>query len=128
MTETESEIRRFFGSYTACYNRLDARCAAAHHADPSFVANRGQVVRINADTMFDYFDAVFSENAAEGEHVWEVAALDMNQMAPNGAVVTVDWIARRPDGSILWTSRATYMLADDGTGWSIWGDIVHTES
>ena len=47
MTETESAIREFFDSYNDCYNRLDTPGAAAHHGTPSFVVNRGEVVRID---------------------------------------------------------------------------------
>lgn len=120
------EFRRFFDSYADCYDRLDSACAAAHHGTPSFVVNRGEIVRVDAESILDYFDSVFSENATAGDHDWEVADLDVRRLASNGAVATVGWIARRPDGSTLWTSRATYMLADDGEGWSIWGDIVHS--
>ena len=67
-----------------------------------------------------------SGNAAEGEHIWEIARLDLQQPAPNGAIVTVHWIARRPEGTILWDFLDSYIVADDGTGWSILGDIVHS--
>ena len=90
------------------------------------VVHLNRTVHLNDDTKLDYFNSVFSENAAESEHVWEVAEFTMNQLASNGAIVTVRWIARRPDGSILWTSRASYMVADDGNGWLIWGNMVHT--
>ena len=125
MTDTISAIRRFFDSYKDCYDRLDATGAAAHHATPSFVVNRGDVVVIEADSVASYFDSVFAENGAEGEHFWEIAEFDAVELASNGAIVTVRWIAKRPDGSPLWRSRASYMVADDGEGWLIWGNMVH---
>jgi hypothetical protein len=126
MTEAESAIRQFFDSYGDSYDRLDAVGAAAHHGTPSFIVHRGEVIHMNDDTKVDYFRSVFSENAAEGEHFWEIADLKIDQLAPNGAVVELHWIARRPNGSILWVSRPTYMVADAGTGWLIWGDIARS--
>ena len=126
MTKVETEIRMFIESYGDSYDRLDAEAAAAHHGTPSFIVHRGEIVHMNDDTKVDYFRSVFSENAAEGEHFWEIAGLKIDQLAPNGAVVKVHWIARRPDESILWDSRPTYMVADDGNGWLIWGDIART--
>ena len=125
MPQQETDIRQFFETYRDCFNRLDGPSAADHYTAPSFVVKNGRVVRIDAETKVDYFNSLMSGNAAEGEHIWEIAGLDMQQAATNGAIVTVHWIARRPEGSILWDFLDSYIVADDGKGWSIMGDIVH---
>lgn len=125
MSVAELRIRELFNTYRDCFNRLDGRGAAAHYTTPSFVVKAGSVVRIDAQTKVGYFDSLVSGNASEGEHVWEIAGLDILQPAPNGAIVTVHWIARRPDRSILWDFLDSYIVADDGSGWLIQGDIVH---
>lgn len=126
MTETESTIRRMFNAYRDCFNRLDGPGAASHYAAPSFVVKNGGVVRFDSDTKNDYFASLMSGNAAEGDHVWEIAELAMNQLASNGAIVTVHWIARRPDGSVLWDFMDSYIVAEEAGGWLILGDIVHS--
>ena len=128
MNEAETTIRRMFEAYRDCFNRLDGPGASSHYAAPSFVVKNGGVVRIDLDTKNDYFDSLMARNAAEGDHVWEIAELEVNLPATNGGIVTVRWIARRPDGSVLWDFFDTYVVADDGQGqgWLILGDIVHS--
>lgn len=125
-TEAEAIIRRLFDAYRDCFNLLDAPGAGSHYAAPSFVVKNGGVVRIAPETKNDYFGSLMSGNATEDHHVWEVAELEVDQPAANGAIVTVRWIARRPDGAVLWDFRDTYIAADEGEGWLILGDIVHS--
>lgn len=75
------------------------------------------------ETKVPYHESILAENAAEGDHVWEMADLRIDQVAPNGAVARLHWIARRPDGSVLWEDRPAYVVADDGNGWRIWSNI-----
>ena len=56
-------------------------------------------------------------------HVWEMADIQVDQVAPNGVTAKLHWIARRPDGSVLWEDRPGYMVVDDGNGWLIRGNI-----
>lgn len=125
LLEAQAAIRQLFESYREVYDHLDPVAAANHHGTPSFIVHRGEIVHLNNDTAVNYFKDVFAANAVE-DHYWEIADLTIDMLAPNGAVVNVHWHARRPDGSILWDSRPTYMVANDGNGWLIWGDIART--
>ena len=42
-------------------------------------------------------------------------------------MITVRWIARRPDQSVLWGFRDSYLVADDDGRWKILGDVVHND-
>ena len=122
---THVAIRKLFESYMEAYDRLDPVAAANHHGTPSFIVHRGEIVQINTDTAVNYFKDVFAANAVE-KHYWEIVDLSIDLLARNGAVVKVHWHAKRPDGSLLWDSRPTYMVANDENGWLIWGDIART--
>jgi hypothetical protein len=123
MTETEAAIRDLFDAYLDCYNRLDAQGLADLHASPTVIIHRGEVLVLNDENKLSYHQAILAENAAEGEHLWELAASEIDLVAPNGASAKLHWIARRPDGSLLWEDRPAYMVADNGSGWLIWGNI-----
>ena len=71
--------------------------------------------------------SLMESNAAEGEHLWEIAHLQVTSPASNGAIATIRWVARRPDNSVLWEFEDTYVLGDSGGGWQILGDIVHDD-
>ena len=61
----------------------------------------------------------------EGDHKWEIAEFEVTRPAVNGAIVTVRWVARRPDDSSIWDFKDTYFLANTTHGWRILGDMVH---
>ena len=123
MTETENAIRKLFADYLDGYNRLDAAALSALHASPCVVVHRNEVLVLNDDNSLDWHKTLLAENDAEGDHVWEMADLQVDQVAPNGAVAKLHWIARRPDGTPLWEDRPTYVVADGGDGWLIWSNV-----
>ena len=123
MTDAEAAIRELFQAYLDFYNRLEPEALAALHATPSSIVHRGQVLIMDDETKVPYHKSILAENAAAGDHVWEMADLKIDQVAPNGAVAKLHWIARRPDGSVLWEDRPAYVVADDGNGWRIWSNI-----
>jgi len=121
----QPELRSFFDGYMDCFDRLDGTAAAVYYSAPSFVVKDGGITRFGPNEKSDYFSALMDSNTEVGEHVWEIAEFDVDLPAPNGAIATVRWIARRPDRSVIWDFEDTYVLGNDGAGWSILGDIVH---
>jgi hypothetical protein len=121
----QPELRSLFDGYMDCFDRLDGPAAAAYYSAPSFVVKNGAITRLGPDEKADYFSALMDSNAEAGEHVWEIADFNVDLPAPNGAIATIRWIARRPDRSVVWDFSDTYVLGDDGDGWRILGDIVH---
>ena len=123
MTDAEAGIREMFDTYLDCYNRLDARGLTALHAHPSHIIHRGEILVLTEDTNLPYHEKILAENAAAGEHVWELADMVLDEVAPNGAIAHLHWIARRPDGSLLWEDHPAYMVARNDDGWIILGNI-----
>ena len=124
----EPELRDLFERYKDCFDRLDGPAAAAYYSAPSFVVKNGGITRFGPDEKSDYFSALMDSNAEAGQHFWEIAEFKADQLASNGAIVSVRWIARRSDRSVLWDFWDTYVVGDEGQGWSILGDIVHDAS
>lgn len=119
------ELRDLFERYRDSFNRLDAESAASAYAAPAFVVKNGSIERFDADGKDGYFAGLMGLNARQGEHTWEIADFGVRTLAANGAVVTVRWICRRPDGSPIWDFGDTYVVARTGDEWQILGDIVH---
>jgi hypothetical protein len=112
-----------FEVYLDCYNRLDARGLPNLHATPCIIVHRGDVLVLDDENKVSYHEVILAENAAEGDHIWEMAELVVDPVAPNGATARLHWIARRPDGAILWEDRSAYVVAEAGNGWLIWSNI-----
>lgn len=118
-------IREFFDGYMECFDRLDGSAAAAYYSAPAFVVKNGGVTRFEAHEKVHYFSSLMESNAAADVDRWEIADFSVARPATNGAIATVRWIARGPDGSVIWDFEDTYVLGDSGNGWRILGDIVH---
>lgn len=121
-------IEALFNRYREAYDRLDAAAAAACFSPPSFVIGRGGIARFGTDDSEAYLAAVMETNAAEGELAWELADLHIVSPAANGAIAAVNWIARRPDRSVLWDFHVTYVVVEEEGRWAILGAIVHDEA
>jgi len=120
-----AELRRLFDGYMDCFDRLDGPGAASYYSAPSFVVKDGGVTRFDPDEKVGYFSTLMENNAEAGEHVWEIAEFKVDRLASNGAIVSVRWIARRPDRFVIWDFWDTYVVGDEGDGWRILGDIIH---
>jgi hypothetical protein len=46
-------------------------------------------------------------------------------LGSDATLVTVRWIARRPNQSLLWDFLDSYLLALEDGQWRILGDVVH---
>jgi hypothetical protein len=51
--------------------------------------------------------------------------LKLHQLGSDAALLTVRWIARRPDQSLQWDVLDSYLLALEERQWRILGDVVH---
>jgi hypothetical protein len=118
-------LKQFFDGYMRSFDLLDGDSAASHYSVPSFVVKNGDINKIDEAEMSGYFSDLMTSNAEAGEHGWEIAEFDVARLAANGAIVTIRWVARRPDHSVIWDFWDTYVVGDDGDGWRILGDIVH---
>ena len=122
---TSSELRQLFDGYMECFGRLDGSAAAAYYAAPAFVVKNGDVIRFGSEEKVEYFSSLMEANASAGPHRWEFADFTVATPSINGAIVTVHWVARRSNDSVLWDFEDTYVLGNEGEGWFILGDIVH---
>jgi hypothetical protein len=51
--------------------------------------------------------------------------MDMHLLGRDAAMITVRWIAHRPDRSVLWDFLDSYLVAIEDGRWRILGDVVH---
>lgn len=87
----------------------------------------GQVLRHNDDAAKRrYFAELLASNNQEGPHTWSIGDLKLQRLGSDATLVTVRWIARRPDQSLLWDFLDSYLLALEDGQWRILGDVVHT--
>ena len=74
-------------------------------------------MRRNGDT----FAELLASNNQEGSHTWSIGDLKLQRLGSDATLVTVRWIARRPDQSLLWDFLDSYLLALEDGQWRILG-------
>jgi len=68
-----------------------------------------------------YFAELLASNNQEGPHTWSIGDLKLQRLGFDATLVTVGWIARRPDQSLLWDFLDSYLLALEDGQWRILG-------
>jgi hypothetical protein len=116
----------FLRWYQRAWNGLDLDRILAAYATPCFVVKGGCVLH-HADPAAKarYFTELLDGNRRQGPHRWDLGDLEERPLGGDGALVTVCWTCRRPDGSTIWEFLDSYLLAADRGRWWIIGDAVH---
>ena len=118
--------RNFIAAYLAAWNEEDVDRIADSYATPSFVVKGGQVLRqLDEVAKQGYFANLIADNAREGPHTWEIGGLDERRLGKNAALITVRWVARRPDHTMIWDFLDSYLISARDGRWHILGDVVH---
>jgi len=100
----------------------------AAYATPCFVVKGGRVLHhTDPAAKARYFGDLRDGNRRQGPHRWDLGDLEERPLGGDGALVTVCWTCRRPDGSTIWEFLDSYLLATERGRWWIVGDVVHQE-
>jgi hypothetical protein len=118
----------FLGWYQRAWNDLDLDRILAAYATRCFVVKGGRVLHHRDDAAkARYFADLLDGNRRQGPHRWDLSDLEQRPLGRDGALVTVSWTCRRPDGSAIWEFLDSYLLAGERGRWWIVGDVVHEE-
>jgi hypothetical protein len=118
----------FLRWYQRAWNDLDLDRILDAYATPCFVVKGGRVLHHQDDAAkARYFGELLDGNRRQGPHRWDLGDLEQRPLGRDGALVTVCWTCRRPDGSAIWEFLDSYLLASERGRWWIVGDVVHEE-
>jgi ketosteroid isomerase-like protein len=97
--------------YMAAWNSGDLTAIVDAYTTPCFVVKGGRVLRHNDEAAKRrYFEELLSSNQDQGPHIWSIGDLDMHPLGRDATMITVRWIARRPDRSLLWDFLDSYLM------------------
>jgi hypothetical protein len=112
--------------YQEAWNDRDLERILDAYATPCFVAKGGRVLHHRDQAgKARYFGDLLAGNRRQGPHRWELGDVDLRPLGRDGALATVRWTCRRPDGSVIWEFPDSYLLAGERGRWWIVGDVVH---
>jgi hypothetical protein len=116
----------FLGWYRDGWNALDLDRILDAYATPCFVAKGGRVLHLRDHAAkARHFGDLLAGNRGQGPHRWDLGDVDLRRLGRDGALVTVGWTCRRPDGSTIWEFPDSHLLAAERGRWWVVGDVVH---
>jgi hypothetical protein len=117
-------------AYMDAWNQADLdRICDAYHV-PALIYKRGRVVAIPDEAAKrTYFGELLGRTRPEleGGARWERPTCRATSLGRDSAMVTVRWILRRHDGSVLEDYLDSYHLIRIAGRWAFLGDTVHPD-
>jgi hypothetical protein len=114
------EIRAFFESYRAAFDRLDGDAVAAHFAVPSGIVSEGRYVHwASLRSVSENMRALCKRYAANGyasAHFESSALIDQGE---DCAVADIAWTIERTENREPWRFNTTYNLLRTREGWRV---------
>jgi hypothetical protein len=118
------ELAGFIGAYAEAWNSGDLHGIVGAYATPCVVVKDGWVLRHDdVAAKHRYFGDLLASNRREGQHTWSVAELEPRPLGRDAAMVTVRWVCRRPDDSVIWDFLDSYRSPPTragGASWATW--------
>jgi hypothetical protein len=120
------DFQKLMSEYGGAFDAYDLESILDHYSSPCFILKDGKV-NFLAETISKraYFtDLLGSLRAAEIHHS-EMPSLTVNPLGGSAAVVTVRWVSKKEDGSVVWDFLDSYFVVRVGSEWKFLGDAVH---
>ena len=116
----------FLRWYRDGWNDLDLDRILDAYATPCFVSRAGGCCTITTTRPRPGTSRTcWTATGARGAAPLGAGRVDLRRLGRDGALVSVGWTCRRPDGSVIWEFPDSYLLAAEGGRWWIVGDVVH---
>ena len=117
-TDIQIELERFFQSYAAAYNALDAAVVARHIAAPSLLVEQATTVWSTDADVLGAMERLVAFYRSKG---FKSASFAVDRLVPQGAddaVVDVIWTIER-QGAAPWHFRTGYNVHRADGQWRI---------
>jgi hypothetical protein len=117
---------RFMSLYGAAFDAYDLETIMEYYNTPCFIYKDGSAIFLpDASHKRDYFQDLLRRLRAAEVHHSDMPSLAVTMLGASSAVVTVRWVSKKEDGSVVWDFFDSYYLARFGEEWKFLGDSVH---
>jgi hypothetical protein len=119
----------YFQAYAEAFNRFDGERIAYFLNCPCLLVSGAAAHWLTTpETIQANTEALLAFHRAQGFGRATTSNVIVRPMGANLALAEVQWTVERADGTVLWTFRNTYNLADFGGGWKILASTTHGEA
>ena len=119
-------FHRLMTSYGAVFDAYNLDAIMRQYHTPCFVYKDGNALFFTDEAhKRTYFEDLLARLRTAGVHHSDIADLNATPLGPSSAFVTVHWISRKEDQSVVYDFLDSYILARIGDRWKFLGDAVH---
>jgi hypothetical protein len=115
--------------YGVAFDTYDLDVIMQHYHTPCFIYKDGNAIFLLDEAhKRDYFGDLLARLREAGVHhsdIPDIPDITVTPIGANSAIVTVHWVSKRVDGSVVWEFLDSYYLARVGDRWRFLGDTVH---
>ena len=116
----------YFSAYAKAYDDFDAQRLAAFFYVPTLMVKTGSVTAlVTQDTLSHYLENLVESYRQHGYYKGTIASIEATQWGTWSALVTVHWIIKRNDASILCDLDSSYNLFKVAENWKILATTNH---
>ena len=116
----------FIKNYGNAFDNYDLQTILNYYHTPCFIFKSGILfANLTEGTKLQYFQDLLESYRQQEYSNAEISNFDLKVMGPDSALVTVEWICKRSDGSIVFDFWDAYHLIRLDGIWKMLGDTVY---
>jgi len=122
-----SDVRAFFETYQEAFDSIDGQRIAALYCIPAVTMRADGSIHIlqSRDELARFFQGVADTYQRDGYAGGRFEEFQVTPIGGRSALVTMEWVMLRRDGSLIRKWRQSYNLVRAGSAWQILVSTFH---
>jgi hypothetical protein len=123
---TTDFFEKFIKEYGRAWDNYDLQTILRFYYTPCFIFKSGTVfANVTEEIKLRYFRDLLEAYRQQGYAIAEVLHSEVKLLGQDSALVTVEWVCKRADGTVAFDFWDSYHLIHINSEWKILGDTVY---
>ena len=119
-------FRNFITDYGRAWDNYDLQTILDYYYMPCFIFKAGQVfANVTEEVKHLYFKNLLDNYKVQNVAHAEIPHCEIKLLGDNSALITVEWVCKRGDGTVVFDFWDSYHLIHIDAQWKILDDTVH---
>lgn len=118
----------FIQEYGSAWNNYDVDKIISSYHTPCFIFKTGKLfTNLTEEAKKNYFYNLLVDYRRQGYARAEIPQCDVKMLGKNSALVSVNWVCKKDDGTVVFDFWDSYHIVNMDGFWKILDDTVHDE-
>jgi hypothetical protein len=123
---TTDFFEKFIKEYGQAWDNYDLQTILRFYYTPCFIFKSGTVfANVTEEIKLRYFRDLLEAYRQQGYAKAEIPHSEVKSLGRDSALVTVEWVCKRDDGTVAFDFWDSYHLIHINSEWKILGDTVY---